>query len=174
MLKVKDGDIDKMGLLFERYHRQLYRFIFHMAGDKELSEDMVQNAFLRMLKYRKNFTGSGEFRNWMYHVARNVMHDHFRIDKRIPSHNSLYEFAETIAGEQSADGQLEKQQELKILEIAMKNLSDENRELLVLYRFQELSYREIALVLETTEGAIKVRVHRAMNQLKANYLKIEN
>lgn len=174
MLKVKDGDIDKMGLLFERYHRQLYRFIFHMTGDKELSEDIVQNAFLRMLKYRKNFTGSGEFRNWMYHVVRNVMHDHFRKDKRIPSHNSLPEFAETIAGEQSADGQLEKQQELKILEIAMKNLSDENRELLVLYRFQELSYREIALVLETTEGAIKVRVHRAMNQLRANYLKIEN
>jgi RNA polymerase sigma factor (sigma-70 family) len=53
-------------------------------------------------------------------------------------------------------------------------LSDENRELIVLCRFQELNYREIAKILNTTEGAVKVRMHRALNQLKSNYLKIEN
>jgi len=67
-----------------------------------------------------------------------------------------------------------KEQELKTLETAMQKLSDENRELLILYRFQELKYNEIAKILNTTEGAIKVRVHRALNQLKNNYLKIEN
>jgi RNA polymerase sigma-70 factor (ECF subfamily) len=56
----------------------------------------------------------------------------------------------------------------------MAKLSDENRELLILCRFQELKYNEIARILNTTEGAIKVRVHRALNQLKSNYLKIEN
>ena len=45
MLKVKDGDIDKMGLLYERYHRQLFGFIFHMTRQKEVSEDIVQNVF---------------------------------------------------------------------------------------------------------------------------------
>lgn len=174
MLKVKDGDIDKMGLLYERYHRQLFNFIFHMTRHKEISEDMVQNIFFRMLKYRNGFTGNGEFKKWMYHVARNTLKDHFRKNNRTPSHNSLKDFEEVIAGEQLADEQLVKQQELKTLEMAMKNLSDENRELLVLCRFQELKYNEIALILNTTEGAIKVRVHRALNQLKINYLKIEN
>lgn len=139
MMKVKDGDIDKMGLLYERYNRQLFSFLFNMTRHKEISEDMVQNVFFRMLKYRKNFTGSGEFKTWMYHVSRNVMRDHYRKDKRTPSHNSLQikDYEEKIAGEQLADYQLEKQQELKTLELAMKNLSDENRELLVLCRFQE-------------------------------------
>jgi RNA polymerase sigma factor (sigma-70 family) len=176
MLKVKDGDIDKMGLLYERYHRQLYGFIFHMTRHKELSEDMIQNVFFKMLKYRKGFTGSGEFKTWMYHITRNALHDHYRKDIRTPFHNSyqLLDFEEKIAGELSADEQIENQQELGKLEIAMKNLSDENRELLVLCKFQELKYSEIALIMNKTEGAIKSRVHRALNQLKSNYLKIES
>jgi RNA polymerase sigma-70 factor (ECF subfamily) len=171
MLKVKNGDIDKMGLLYERYHRQLYRFIFNMTRQKELSEDMVQNIFLRMLKYPGGFMGFGEFKMWMYHIARNAVYDHFRKVKRTPSHSDLTNWEEKIEGEQFTDARLEKEQELKTLETAMEKLSDENRELLILCRFQELKYHEIAKILNTTEGAIKVRVHRAFNQLKINYLK---
>src|SRR5450759_1148715 len=166
MLKVKDGDIDKMGLLYERYHRQLFSFLFHMTRHKEVSEDMVQNVFYRMLKYRKGFTGYGEFKTWMYHVARNTLKDHFRKDKRTNSNKSLEDVQEILASEQFADEQLEKQQKFKTLEQAMENLTDDNRELLILCRFQELKYNEIARILNTTEGAVKVRVHRALNQLK--------
>ena len=174
MLKVKNGDIDKMGLLYERYYHQLYRFLFNMTRQTELSEDMVQNIFLRMLKYPEGFMGFGEFKMWMYHIARNSVYDHFRKVKRTPSHSDLKDYEERIEGEQHTDGQIEKEQELKTLETAMEKLSDENRELLILCRFQELKYNEIAKILNTTEGAIKVRVHRALNQLKSNYLKIEN
>jgi len=174
MLKVKKGDIDKMGLLFERYNRQLFRFLFNMTRQKELSEDMVQNIFFRMLKYPDGFIGFGEFKTWMYHIARNVVYDHFRKVKRTPGHSDLEGMEDRIAGEHYSDHQLEKEQELVILEKAMGLLSDENRELLILCRFQELKYNEIARIMNTSEGAIKVRVHRAMNQLKENYLKIEN
>jgi RNA polymerase sigma factor (sigma-70 family) len=174
MLKVKNGDIDKMGLLYERYYRQLYRFLFNMTRQKELSEDMVQNIFLRMLKHPEGFMGFGEFKMWMYHIARNSVYDHFRKVKRTPSHSDMKDYEERIEGDQHADAPLEKEQELKTLETAMGKLSNENRELLILCRFQELKYNEIAKILNTTEGAIKVRVHRALNQLKSNYLKIEN
>jgi RNA polymerase sigma factor (sigma-70 family) len=174
MLKVKNGDIDKMGLLYERYHRQLYRFLFNMTRQKELSEDMVQNIFLRILKYPDGFTGFGEFKTWMYHIARNTVYDHFRKVKRTPQHSDVMEFEERLEGGQQTDAQLEKEQELEKLEKAMGKLSNENRELLILCRFQELKYHEIAKILNTTEGAIKVRVHRALNLLKSNYLEIEN
>jgi|WetSurMetagenome_2_1015567.scaffolds.fasta_scaffold00658_9 RNA polymerase sigma factor (sigma-70 family) len=174
MLKIKNGDIDKMGLLYERYNRQLFRFIFNMTRQKELSEDMVQNIFIRMLKYPDGFKGFGEFKTWMYHIARNVVYDHFRKVKRTPSHSDLSAIEERIDGEQATDAQLEKEQELRMLEKAMSKLSDENRELLILCRYQELKYIEIARILNTTEGAIKVRVHRALNQLKDNFFKIEN
>jgi RNA polymerase sigma factor (sigma-70 family) len=174
MLKVKNGDIDKMGLLYERYHRQLFRFIFNMTRQKEISEDMVQNVFLRMLKYPEGFMGFGEFRMWMYHIARNSLYDHFRKVKRAPVHSDVKDFEERIETELRTDAYLEKEQELKTLEQAMGRLSDENRELLILCRFQELKYNEIAIILNTTEGAIKVRVHRALTQLRNTYLKIEN
>jgi RNA polymerase sigma factor (sigma-70 family) len=173
MLKVKNGDIDKMGLLYERYHRQLFRFLFNMTRQKELSEDMVQNIFLRMLKYPDGFMGFGEFKMWMYHIARNAIYDHFRKVKRTPSHTDVKDIEEKLESEHHTDSQMEKEQELRTLEKAMEKLSDKNRELLILCRFQELKYNEIARVLNTTEGAIKVRVHRALNQLKSNYLKIE-
>jgi RNA polymerase sigma-70 factor (ECF subfamily) len=83
------------------------------------------------------------------------------------------DYEERIIGENFSDAQIEKNEDLKMLETAMDKLSDENRELLILCRFQELKYHEIAKILNTSEGAIKVRVHRALSQLKSNYLKIE-
>jgi RNA polymerase sigma-70 factor (ECF subfamily) len=67
-----------------------------------------------------------------------------------------------------------KAEELRLLEIAMQMLSIENRELLVLCRYQELKYSEIAVILNITEGAVKVRIHRALTQLKNNYLRIDS
>jgi RNA polymerase sigma factor (sigma-70 family) len=173
MLKVKSGDIDKMGLLYDRYNRQLFRFIFNMIRQKELSEDIVQNIFLRMLKYPDGFIGFGEFKMWMYHIARNAVYDYFKKAKRTPQQADVKDYEEKITGGNLSDTDLEKEEELRILEKAMKGLSDESRELLILCRYQELKYSEIAKLLNTTEGAIKVRVHRALNQLKINYLKIE-
>jgi RNA polymerase sigma factor (sigma-70 family) len=174
MLQVKAGDLDKMGLLFERYNRPLYGFLFHMTKQKESSEDMVQVVFFKMLKYRQTFTGVGEFKTWMYSVARNVLNDHYRKNKNIPVHYDISGMEESIAGGQFAGEQIEKKQELKMLSMAMDKLSAENRELLVLCRFQELKYTEIARVLNTTEGAVKVRVHRALNQLKTTYLQLHS
>jgi len=173
MLKVKSGDVDKMGLLYERYHRQLFRFVFNMTRQKEVSEDMVQNIFLRMLKYPDGFVGFGEFKMWLYHIARNAVYDHFRKSRRKPEHTDVKEYEERIQGDHMTDSQIEKDEELKMLSDAMDRLSVENRELLILCRFQELKYHEIAKILNTTEGAVKVRVHRALNQLKSNFFKIE-
>ncbi len=174
MLGVKAGDFGKMGLLYERYYRELYRFIFKMTSRKELSEDMVQNVFLRMLKYRKSFAGTGEFRTWMYHIARNTLHDQFRKEKRAPLSNSrpIGDVEVSLSTEPHADDLIEKELDLHNLQSALDSLSVENRELLVLCRFQELKYSEIASLLNTTEGAVKVRIHRAINQLKTNYFEI--
>ncbi|MDR3716045.1 MAG: RNA polymerase sigma factor [Puia sp.] len=174
MLKVKDGDVEKMGLLFERYHKPLYGFFFHMTRQKETSDDLVQNVFFRMLKYRKNFAGTGQFKTWMYHLARNVLKDQLKKNSRTPVHSDVLNLEEKMESPLLTNTLLEKKQELKTLEMAMSHLSEENRELLILFRFQELSQREIGRILEISEGAVKVRVHRALNQLKTCYLKIAN
>jgi len=172
MLKVKNGDVDKMGLLYERYHRQLFRFLYNMTRQRELSEDLVQNVYLRMLKYNDGFLGYGEFKTWMYRIARNTVYDHFRKVKHTPSLTDVKKYETSLAAEQFTDGPMEKEEEIKLLEAAMEKLSIENRELLILCRYEELKYSEIAKILDTTEGVIKVRVHRALKQLKSNYLQM--
>lgn len=172
MLRVKAGDLDKMGLLFERHHRPLYGFLFHMTHQKEYSEDMLQTVFFRMLKYRHTFTGNGEFRTWMYHLARNVMKDHEKKHRETTRHYDINGYEEKLEGTNYSHLQIEKRQELKTLQMAMEKLDRADRELLLLCRFQELKYSEIARLLNISEGAVKVRVHRALNQLKNSFLQI--
>jgi len=175
MLRVKAGDLDRMGLLFERYHRQLFGFLYHMlGGSRATSEDLVQTVFYRMLKYRHTYIGEGEFRTWMFHLARNVLADHVKKNRHSAHHTDVAEVAESIAGGHLADEGLEQAQEVALLHQALARLSPENREVLVLSRFQEMKYGEIAQVLDTTEGAVRVRAHRALKELKAIYLRIEN
>jgi RNA polymerase sigma factor (sigma-70 family) len=81
MVKVREGDLDRLGLLFERYKKPLYGFFYGLNREQELSEDLVQNTFLRILKYRHLFRGEGDFRAWMFQIARNVNNDHHRRNK---------------------------------------------------------------------------------------------
>lgn len=173
MLQVKAGDLNRMGLLFERYHRELFGFLYHMCGRSDASEDIVQTVFYRMLKYRHTFTGEGSFRTWMYHLARNVLVDSAQKNRRSAQHYDVVEYAERLADSAAADDALQKEQELAALHDALARLSPENREVLVLSRFQELKYEEIARILHTTEAAVKVRVYRAMKELKKNYFELE-
>lgn len=174
MLQVKAGQLDKMGLLFERYHRALYGFFYHANGNAAASEDLVQNVFYRMLKYRHTFTGEGEFRTWMYHLARNVLTDAAKKNKPSLHHQDVADWAERLPGGTTADAQLQQTQDVALLQRALARLSPDHREVLVLSRFQELKYEQIAQLLDTTVGAVKVRAHRALGQLKDIYLKLEN
>jgi RNA polymerase sigma-70 factor (ECF subfamily) len=144
-----------------------------MTGRQEQSEDMVQDVFYRMLKGRHTFTGEGEFKTWMYHLARNIIKDYFRKNKRTPAHYDSAAFTEKLAGGVQADEAVEKKMELKLLQQAIENLSADSREALVLSRYQELKYAEIAQILGISEGAVKVRIHRAISQLKNLYHPLE-
>lgn len=174
MLRVKAGDLKRMGLLFERYHRELFGFLYHSSHNPDASEDMVQTVFYRMLKYRHTFTGEGQFRSWMYHIARNALVDSAQQYNVSAHHRDLADYADRIGGGALADEVLQKEEEAATLREAMARLSVDHREVLVMSRYQELRYEEIARILGLTEGAVKVRVHRAMNELKKIYLNREH
>lgn len=172
MLSVKDGDLDKLGLLFERYKRPLYGFFYGMNHDAELAEDLVQNVFFRILKYRYLFRGEGDFRTWMFHIARNVSHDHFRKDK-LRHKESLDNWQEKLSTDENRATQFNHDEELETLSVAMDRLPDEKREILLLSKFHEKKYKEIGEIIGCSEGAVKVKVFRALQELKDIYQQIE-
>lgn len=172
MLKVKDDDLDKLGLLFERYKRPLFGFFYNLNRNQELSEDLVQNTFLRILKYRHLFRGEGDFRTWMFHIARNVSHDHYRKDK-LKAKDKVEEWEHQLVHHENKISELEQQDEHILLAVAMERLSKDKREILLLSKYQEKKYKEIGEVLGCSEGAVKVKVFRALQDLKAIYQQLE-
>jgi RNA polymerase sigma-70 factor (ECF subfamily) len=172
MMKVRDGDVDKLGLLFERYKRPLYGFFYGMNRDAELCEDLVQNVFVRILKYRYLFRGEGDFKTWMFHIARNVNHDHFRKNK-INAKDSLENWEERLGSPENRSTQFQAEEEMLLLSMAMDKLPADKREVLLLSKYEEKKYKEIGEILGCSESAVKVKVFRALQELKEIYRKLE-
>jgi Sigma-70 region 2 len=78
MVGVQQGRVSLLGVLFERHQRALLNFFLRLTGNRETSDDLVQEVFLRMLRYRSSYRPQSQFRTWMYHLARNVHIDRFR------------------------------------------------------------------------------------------------
>lgn len=172
MEKVRDGDLDKLGLLFQRYKKPLYGFFYGMNRNQELSEDLVQNTFFRILKYRHLFRGDGDFRTWMFHIARNVSHDHFRKNK-IRDKDDIEKWEGRLGHAENREAEMGKTEDEQMLALAMDRLPVDKREVLLLSKFQEKKYSEIGELLGCTEGAVKVKVFRALQELKVLYHQLE-
>lgn len=173
MLRVKDGDLDKMGLLFERYHRILYRFYYNIHHNSALSEDLVQTVFMRILRYRHRFKGDGTFKAWMFHIARNINIDYYK-KKRIKYTEDIDNWKDRLKEEHISSQEMIKKEELDLLQSALQKLDPDKREILVLSKLQGMPYKEIAEILGSTEGAVKVKVYRALQALKKMYALLED
>ncbi len=169
MLKVRDGDLGKFSFLFERHHRTLFNFLLRLTGNRDLSEDLVQEVFLRMLKYRRTFRPDSQFTAWMYQVARNAHVDYFRkhkneapADRDAEKEDSL---VEPVGPAPNPEQQFRKAQEASLVRRALARLSLDKREVLILSRYQGLKYEEIAAILGCEVGTVKGRVFRAVQEL---------
>ena len=168
MLQVRNGEVDMLGVLFDRYQAPLFNFYAKMTQDRTVSEDLVQEVFLRILRYRQTYRPGTTFRTWMYQIARNTRLDQVRkvrpestVDLRTVSLRRLRDSAQQL-------------QEAALLQRALMHLPEDKREILILSRFQELKYDEIARLLGCEVGAVKVRVHRALQQLREIFLQLES
>ena len=173
MLAVRRGEVSRLGILFDRHHRALFDFFVRMTGNRSIAEDLVQDVFFRMLKYRGTFREDSHFKAWMFHIARNTRFDYHK--KHQPETLLPEDGAHAFQSHWPVPGQrLEHEEQVTLLESAMFKLPAEKREVLVLSRYQEMKYERIAEVLGCEVGAVKVRVHRALKELREIFLKLSS
>ena len=164
MLSVRGGEIANIAMLFERHHVRLFNYYLRSTGDRPLSEDMVQDVFLRIMKYRNTFRGDGQFLTWMFSIARNVQIDAGKRWNR----ERLIDLDEETTGEADpvSTGAVDIRYDAAFLQEALLKLPAAKREAVILSRFEGLKYSEIAELTGSSVENVKVRVHRAIKELR--------
>ena len=172
MIAVRAGEIDRLGELFERHHGPLYGFFVRHTNDRTASEDLVQLVFYRILKYRHTYRDEGRFSAWIYHLARKVAADHFRRNSSAPRNTDPDELQSLPDQAPHAADRAVVTDDTERLHAALAALDPAQREILVLARFQHLKHEDIARLFDVSVGAVKVRVHRALKDLRDIYFKL--
>lgn len=160
MSKVAAGNLDPLKILFERHHVHVFNFLYKMSRDKMLSEDITQEVFYKLMKYRSSYN-NGKFVSWLFTIARNCMKTHFR--QRDESQEDIDNYDYKLEADE------EKMENYSHLHIALAKLSPSDRELIILNRLQEIKYAELAEIVDSTPGAVKTKVSRALKKLKTIY-----
>jgi len=173
MIAVRDGDLDCLGELFERHHGPLFGYLSKLTGNRSAAEDIVQNVFQRMLKYRHTYRDEGSFTAWMYHLARRCASDHYRKASSAPISVDPTHLQDHPDEARSADESASSRDDRELLHQALGRLDRDDREVLLLSRLQELSFAEVAAILECSVGAARVRAHRALRTLRDHYLTMQ-
>lgn len=168
MMKVKSGDLDKLGLLFERYHRRLFGFFFRLTASRDISEDLVQEVFEKILKYRKTFSEDGTFAAWIFGIARNLHIDYYRKKANDRLENGFTDWdqipSDGLDNQSGSDSESEINKWL--IRKALDHLDEDKKQVLVLSRYEGFKYSEIADVMGCSENTVKVRAFRALKEMK--------
>lgn len=171
MEAVKNGDLQQASVLFERYHKRIYNFLARMTMDRTAAEDLTQNVFVRMIRYRTSYREGAKFQSWIYQVARNIFSDHYQ-ETRNRRHGfvDVEKIQEAMADSDETEILNEREE---LLHRSLAKLDPDQRELLILTRFQHMKYEEVATIMDTTVANIKVKVHRAIGKLREYYFEME-
>src|SRR5262245_30282919 len=138
MRAVREGDLGKLGALFDRYHGALFDFLNRMTGRRDVAEDLVQEVFLRILKYRATYRDESRFETWVYRIARNARADYFtKRDTVEPLSEEALESPDETPG---PEGELEQQRDSALLRSALMNLREDRRELIILARYRGMKH----------------------------------
>jgi RNA polymerase sigma-70 factor (ECF subfamily) len=174
----QDGDPSAFNMLVWRWEKPLYNFIYKYVGNATLAEDLVQDTFIRVLKSIRRYTHQGSFSTWLYRIAINLCKDHLK-RKRLPM-VSLHDYYTTGSGEKiyvqdrvadekvRTDDNLNAEEREELVRRLLAGLPEEQRIVILLKEYQELTFREIADVLEVPEGTVKSRLYHALRAMKEN------
>jgi RNA polymerase sigma factor (sigma-70 family) len=163
--KMKKGDRAAAATMYDELAPKLYGFIFSRTSSREIAEDLSQEIFIKVIERIASFDPKkGKFTLWFWRLARNALIDYYRQKKAIPfSHFDEVEVAEMAIGEIPDTDIVMAHKELRSM---IKTLSEEEQELFELRFVADMSYRDIAKLLERPEGTLRVAALRLREKVQ--------
>jgi RNA polymerase sigma-70 factor (ECF subfamily) len=155
------GRTEKFGVLAERYQQQVYRFLRGMSLDHDEAADVLQSALIRAYEKLDTLRGGERFRVWLYSVAANLARNYLRRGKRgVP-----LDVVTLNSDELDIDGNLDRERMEKMVGKALENLSEDQRKVVLLRVYQDMSFKDVADTCGISLSNAKVSFHRAMKTL---------
>jgi RNA polymerase sigma-70 factor, ECF subfamily len=175
MLRVSRGDTESFELLLRRHRAPLVSYLVRMVQDRALAEDLGQEVFLRVYQARQRYQPEARFTTWLYRIATNLALNAIR-DRRTEA-----VAADPMEGEEPGNGsqldrvpdsrptaeqQLAESDRQRLIRQAIEALPENQRAAVILHKYHEVDYRQIAKVLKVSEGAVKSLLFRAYESLR--------
>jgi RNA polymerase sigma-70 factor (ECF subfamily) len=182
MTTLNEEESSALTELVRRYQNDVFRFCLHYVKDVEAARDLAQETFVRVYVARARFDANRRFKPWLLCIARNLCLNHIKRSKTVRM-ESLEEYASSArsdtgtletAADDAPDQLAATEERHALLRAALAELDEESREIVVLRFFEKLPAREIAEVVDTTEGAVRTRLHRILKGMRAKYANLRD
>lgn len=175
MLRVQEGDVTAFDDLVEAYRVRVFGNFYRRLGDRQEAEDLTQEVFLRLYRYRDRYRPRARFATWLFHIAQNVARNALRSRRRravlrldtlqSPREGIVQETQLTDRGEEPSIP-LERSELAQVVREAVSALAGRQRVAVELHQFEHRTYAEVAEKLDMTPKAAKSLLYRARNQLR--------
>jgi RNA polymerase sigma factor (sigma-70 family) len=160
--------------LVDRYSPRVFGLLYRLTGSRDVAEELTQETFLRLVRTIERYDHQGRFEPWLFRIAANLVRDRARRRQRRGEEYSLADHDQAAGpyaasqrdGTDGTDGLVADEERVQ-LAAAIDALSPAEREIILLRHYSELSFREIAELLEIPLGTALARAHRALGRLRA-------
>jgi RNA polymerase sigma-70 factor (ECF subfamily) len=175
MLRAAEGDEAAFSFLVEKYHRPIIHFLYRMARNQEVAEELAQEVFLRVYRARQSYRAQAKFTTWLYRIAANLAVNYARDTRHEREAQSFSLDApdketgtkpEVAGSEPSVEQSLLREERMKAIRAQVMALPERQRMAVVMHKYQEMDYREIGKVLNLSESATKSLLFRAYQTLR--------
>ena len=175
MLRVKEGDDSAFDYLVQKYRRPLIGFMYRMTHNASTAEELAQEVFLRVYRSRTTYTADAKFSTWLYRIATNLAANHARdtrherpevqvsIDEPDEESGTTVDVADTRP---NIEQDLVREERLKAIRKHIQALPERQRMAVIMHKYQNLDYKQIADVLKLSESATKSLLFRAYETLR--------
>lgn len=159
----KQGDSSAFEELYAEYVSAIYKFVYYRISHKQTAEDVTSDVFMKALGRIQQFDESkGTFQSWLYAIARNTLVDHYRTKKETVDIEQAYEVGEN----HDLDGHVDRARELEKVRAYLDTLPEDQREIVLLRVWDDLSYQQIAEIVGKSEAACKMMFSRSIGKLR--------
>lgn len=169
ILRVKSGDDSAFSEILKRYYNKILNYVYRYTNNRETSEDLTQEIFMRVHRSVKNYRPEAKFSTWLYKIATNLCLTEVatRAKKYASSLDEVQQNVGSLEDEKSVDQLLVRYRSeiKKMIFDAMNTLSEKERSAIMLCKYEQLSYDEVAQTLDCTVGAVKTYVYRGRMKL---------